>query len=567
MISSDSYHIVIQLAPSQTVSDYRLSNIQTTSIDSPNCLSMSSETVEPIRAKLLGQGIIRLYREYYDESDSKELSVEDDVILPGDGLMVSILAVPTYFTATDLLGFIGETNMKHISHIRILKSEKPNRFLVLIKFIDPLQAAQFQYDFNGKAFNSMEPESCHVVFIKSVKVDGQINKLCKKSIEDMIPFLLQDPFTSTESSSSQHKNILVELPTCPVCLERMDATVTGLLTIPCQHTFHCQCLSKWTDDTCPVCRYSNNVSNQKVRRTIRRLLQLGAGSSGTGSTITQDSREHCFSCDAEDDLWICLICGNVGCSRYAPQQHSLKHFIDTGHCFAMESTTSRVWDYAGDNYVHRLVTNESDGKLVELPDKNSTSNESKSDGNFDKVDEVGFEYSQLLISQLASQREYYEQLLAEKEFPKTRKDSVLSNGRLNLIVSNVGSLSETDLKMKELEKRMNDITESIIPGLKSKIALKDEKIKIISKDLSEAKSLNEALSNKVEFINESNSQLKKEIKKLTEENTGLNEQVTDLMFFLDNQEKFKDASQEVKDGKLIIQPKASPKSKSHRKRK
>lgn len=41
-----------------------------------------------------------------------------------------------------------------------------------------------------------------------------------------------------------------ELPTCPVCLERMDANITGLLTILCQHTFHCYCLSKWGDGRC-----------------------------------------------------------------------------------------------------------------------------------------------------------------------------------------------------------------------------------------------------------------------------------------------------------------------------
>lgn len=38
-----------------------------------------------------------------------------------------------------------------------------------------------------------------------------------------------------------------ELPTCPVCLERMDSAVTGLITVPCSHTFHCMCLSKWGD--------------------------------------------------------------------------------------------------------------------------------------------------------------------------------------------------------------------------------------------------------------------------------------------------------------------------------
>lgn len=28
--------------------------------------------------------------------------------------------------------------------------------------------------------------------------------------------------------------------------------------------------------------------------------------------------------------------------------------------------THRVWDYAGDNYVHRLIQSKTDGKLVEL---------------------------------------------------------------------------------------------------------------------------------------------------------------------------------------------------------
>ena len=37
-------------------------------------------------------------------------------------------------------------------------------------------------------------------------------------------------------------------------------------------------------------------------------------------------------------------------------------------------------DYAGDKYVHRLVTNESDGKLVELPDKDDKLNGGSSTG-------------------------------------------------------------------------------------------------------------------------------------------------------------------------------------------
>jgi len=32
----------------------------------------------------------------------------------------------------------------------------------------------------------------------------------------------------------------------------------------------------------------------------------------------------------------------------------------------MQLSNSRVWDYVGDNYVHRLVQNKEDGKLVEM---------------------------------------------------------------------------------------------------------------------------------------------------------------------------------------------------------
>ncbi len=30
----------------------------------------------------------------------------------------------------------------------------------------------------------------------------------------------------------------------------------------------------------------------------------------------------------------------------------------------MQLGSNRVWDYAGDNYVHRLIQNKTDGKMV-----------------------------------------------------------------------------------------------------------------------------------------------------------------------------------------------------------
>ena len=45
----------------------------------------------------------------------------------------------------------------------------------------------------------------------------------------------------------------------------------------------------------------------------------------------------------------------------------MHHNEATAHNFAMELSTQRVWDYKGDNYVHRLIQSKVDGKLVELP--------------------------------------------------------------------------------------------------------------------------------------------------------------------------------------------------------
>ena len=43
-----------------------------------------------------------------------------------------------------------------------------------------------------------------------------------------------------------------------------------------------------------------------------------------------------------------------------------RHFQETQHTYAMELGNNKVWDYVGDNYVHRLIQNKSDGKLVQV---------------------------------------------------------------------------------------------------------------------------------------------------------------------------------------------------------
>ena len=53
----------------------------------------------------------------------------------------------------------------------------------------------------------------------------------------------------------------------------------------------------------------------------------------------------------------------------------------------MQLGTNRVWDYAGDNYVHRLAQNKSDGKLVQVDEGGNAVQEEKLDSITLEVEE------------------------------------------------------------------------------------------------------------------------------------------------------------------------------------
>ena len=121
--------------------------------------------------------------------------------------------------------------------------------MALIKFKNDEKAKDFINEYNGKKFTSFEvksfylftiypiclkPESCNCLLIKKLEF--------KSNTKDVKGFPIAE-LNETDCND----NSKIEIPTCPVCLERMDSSITGLLTIICQHTFHCQCLRKWGD--------------------------------------------------------------------------------------------------------------------------------------------------------------------------------------------------------------------------------------------------------------------------------------------------------------------------------
>lgn len=47
--------------------------------------------------------------------------------------------------------------------------------------------------------------------------------------------------------------------TCVICMDRMESHV---LTTVCNHSFHVECLVKWQDSPCPVCRFHHNNASE-----------------------------------------------------------------------------------------------------------------------------------------------------------------------------------------------------------------------------------------------------------------------------------------------------------------
>lgn len=54
--------------------------------------------------------------------------------------------------------------------------------------------------------------------------------------------------------------------TCVICMERMDSQV---LTTVCNHSFHVECLVKWQDSPCPVCRFHHNNASEASTCQVR----------------------------------------------------------------------------------------------------------------------------------------------------------------------------------------------------------------------------------------------------------------------------------------------------------
>ncbi|THH28576.1 hypothetical protein EUX98_g5615 [Antrodiella citrinella] len=480
----------------------------------------------------LPEGIVHIYRTVSTQSpeESSSFATSSSTGTPqakvGEedaeaGVLLAVLAVPPWMTPSDFLAFVAPA---------------------ADAFRDASEASDFAEVYNGKQFNSMESEICHVVRVLSVEIDSE------DAVGQSISRLGLPPGT-------------YELPTCPVCLERMDAAVTGLVTVPCSHTFHCTCLSKWGDSRCPVCRYSQNLlsSHPTSAHTSRSNIPI---------PFSSTSSSQCADCPSDSpsasNLWICLICGNLGCGRYR-RAHAQAHYERTTHLYALELETQRVWDYAGDGYVHRLIQNKADGKLVELPSAASMSGGASARGGdgggpsaadaltAEKIEAIGIEYSYLLTSQLDSQRTFYEAQMAEYNTQIGHLSAALESLSTELEIKRQAAVKEEEGRLEEMERAR--------VKAEKRAEKAGELARALDKELKSERAVSEGLMNNLGAVKERAERVEQEKEELKSRVGELEDQVRDIMFFIEARDKIEQgegSAGEAAGGDVeIVQPPAA----------
>lgn len=418
--------------------------------------------------------------------------------------IICILGVPTTMTVRDIVQFL-RPSMEEIENTRIAREVNlESTYIVLLTFRSKESAQVFYASYDGVQFNSLEDNICKLLYVTRIET------------------FAEDPSKIEETSN------------CAVCLDRMYTDVESIITILCNHSFHVHCLSQWSDTSCPVCRYSQTPECQVESK--------------------------CMICSYEgESLWMCIICGHVACGRYI-SGHAYDHFAETQHTYAMQLSDSQVWDYAGDNYVHRLVVNKTDGKPVEVEgaDAHRVAEE--------KIEAVQLEYTYLLTQQLESQRKYYEKLLKdnEKQSQKKLKDLTSKHKKATDDIQELQEKYDQCVKDKNiLDKRLHST---------------QNKLAKLQVSLNEEKQINKCLTSNQEQLQQKLKTTEGELDERNKKIIDLEEQQRDLMFFLAARDKI-DASvsdnvvsrTEIDESQIVAQPTPSTsrlaEAKSRRKKK
>ncbi|KAK4049538.1 hypothetical protein OIV83_004035 [Microbotryomycetes sp. JL201] len=515
----------------------------------------------------LNWGIVHLFREagaYKDDSTdkAKRKAMNDD-----DGTIVGLVSVPGVITAAAILTFISPA-LESIAQLRMIKDSTPNRTIVLIRFHDPADAAEFRVMYNGRAYyDTKDSEVAQVVPISSIQL--------KSSATPPFTFPFSPPDVVPDSRTSVEA---VELPTCPICLERLDVQVSGLIQILCVQSVGQQIYGR---DGAQTKTWGRNLCSRLAPFVNRKRIY------GSALSVATSDGGHAHS-----------------------------HFDDTGHAYSLEIETGRVWSYVDDEYVHRLIRSRTDGKLVELPsmfnDGNSSDKKKPSSGPYaagaagtgpglsegagpderaeesqDKLEAIGLEYANLMTTQLESQRSYYEEEVAVakdevrvlrrkldealKERDKSRSDKIDAEKRIQHL------LDQMQEAKKQLQGKVDGLTKRATEDEARRKKERQEWTKTkkdLEKELEQERSVTASLTRNLGSLRLDMSKQEQEMLSVRQEVETMKETMQDLMMALEMRTKIEqDPDSELAGGTISVAPSvqstltSTPSSATRRKKK
>ena len=381
-----------------------------------------------------------------------------------------LINLPEDVTIEYFISYIGE-EIEKINNITIIKDSSTKFCSLIIKFFQQDMADNFYYNYKVKSIKGNKSEFLYLAFLRNIyfctKDNKKINLTNNKQKED---------------------NSLSQIPTCPLCLEKIDSSNCGIETV--LGNFPCE---RWTNykNSCKICN--------KLSPSITSLLT-------------------CEICKNKSSLWCCLICGTIGCGRYK-NGHAVAHYQETHHQYSLELESQRIWDYSSDNWVHRLILGQT-SMPINFEEQNEGNNLSAQQF-YIKLENIINEYNKVLSSQLEVQRNYYEKEMEGLEEKYSSKNKEIKNKYNELkdkieekkkkINANNKFIKDCNKKLNQLEKKKKEI--------KEKIEFNNICIKELQKDNDKEKksdNISESQKKKMEILEKKIKQ-KKEIEMLIEE--------------------------------------------------
>lgn len=170
---------------------------------------------------------------------------------------------------------------------------------------------------------------------------------------------------------------------------------------------------------------------------------------------------YCEVCEIRKDIWICIICGYIGCGRYS-QTHAIFHYLESNHKFSISLDKNNIWNYKKDIFSHRLSGNVCD-------------KEEEIENEEDFLEDQYLNYERLIDEQLFLQKQFYQ----NKEFVISKKDQDKIEKLEKDLTYLIGKFEKKRLRIRKNEKQLSKIEKEIQIEDKLKKSELEKQFKVI----------------------------------------------------------------------------------------